>query len=200
MTGRTKPPPSTRPRSPVSPRSPTEWWDPSGPLAPLHRLNPMRLAYVKDADLPEFRSRPEGPACARRPDDPRRRLRWRAGHRAALPHGRRRSPGSTRPRRTWRSPPIMPARPASPIDYRAVTAEAQASGPERFDVVTILEVVEHVNDVPPSSPRAPRREARRHDDRRHDQPHHEGVAFLPSSAPNTCSAGCRAGPTATTSS
>src|SRR4051794_11428432 len=26
-----------------------EWWNPTGPLAPLHRLNPLRLAYVKDA-------------------------------------------------------------------------------------------------------------------------------------------------------
>ena len=25
-----------------------EWWDPNGKLAPLHRLNPLRLAYIRD--------------------------------------------------------------------------------------------------------------------------------------------------------
>lgn len=34
------------------------------------------------------------------------------------------------------------------IDYRAVTAEQLAEAGEQFDIVTILEVVEHVNDVP----------------------------------------------------
>src|SRR6202011_5966714 len=34
------------------------------------------------------------------------------------------------------------------IQYRAVTIEAQAALPGRFDVVTLLEVVEHVTDMP----------------------------------------------------
>ena len=34
------------------------------------------------------------------------------------------------------------------VDYRAVTIEAQAALPDRFDVVTLLEVVEHVTDMP----------------------------------------------------
>src|SRR5260370_27865171 len=25
-----------------------EWWDPNGKFAPLHRLNPLRLGYVRD--------------------------------------------------------------------------------------------------------------------------------------------------------
>jgi 2-polyprenyl-6-hydroxyphenyl methylase/3-demethylubiquinone-9 3-methyltransferase len=24
------------------------WWDPAGPMAPLHRMNPVRLAYIRD--------------------------------------------------------------------------------------------------------------------------------------------------------
>ena len=43
------------------------------------------------------------------------------------------------------------------IDYRATTAEALAAEGERFDVVLILEVVEHVTDVA-----ALRRRLRRH--------------------------------------
>ena len=25
-----------------------EWWDPSGKFAPLHRLNPLRIGYIRD--------------------------------------------------------------------------------------------------------------------------------------------------------
>ena len=38
-----------------------EWWNPSGPLAPLHRLNPLRLAYVKDAICGKFGRDPKDP-------------------------------------------------------------------------------------------------------------------------------------------
>src|ERR1700709_1440015 len=26
-----------------------EWWDPNGKMAPLHRINPLRLTYIRDA-------------------------------------------------------------------------------------------------------------------------------------------------------
>jgi 2-polyprenyl-6-hydroxyphenyl methylase/3-demethylubiquinone-9 3-methyltransferase len=25
-----------------------EWWDPAGKFAPLHRLNPVRIGYIRD--------------------------------------------------------------------------------------------------------------------------------------------------------
>src|SRR6478736_5207633 len=25
-----------------------DWWDPRGPMAPLHKFNPVRLAYIRD--------------------------------------------------------------------------------------------------------------------------------------------------------
>jgi 2-polyprenyl-6-hydroxyphenyl methylase/3-demethylubiquinone-9 3-methyltransferase len=31
-----------------------EWWDPNGKFAPLHRLNPVRLAFIRDAALRHF--------------------------------------------------------------------------------------------------------------------------------------------------
>src|SRR5919199_3506610 len=37
-----------------------DWWDPNGPMRALHRLNPVRLAYVRDE------------ACRRFGRDPRR--------------------------------------------------------------------------------------------------------------------------------
>src|SRR3954470_3953133 len=31
-----------------------EWWDPNGKMAPLHRINPLRLGYIRDAAGPQF--------------------------------------------------------------------------------------------------------------------------------------------------
>jgi 2-polyprenyl-6-hydroxyphenyl methylase/3-demethylubiquinone-9 3-methyltransferase len=25
-----------------------DWWDPNGPMRPLHRINPLRLAFIRD--------------------------------------------------------------------------------------------------------------------------------------------------------
>jgi 2-polyprenyl-6-hydroxyphenyl methylase/3-demethylubiquinone-9 3-methyltransferase len=30
------------------------WWDPNGPMRPLHRLNPVRLAYIRDRITAHF--------------------------------------------------------------------------------------------------------------------------------------------------
>src|SRR3954470_6045759 len=56
-----------RPASTVAPdevarfeRIACDWWDPDGPMRALHRLNPVRLAYIRDA------------ACRRFARDPRR--------------------------------------------------------------------------------------------------------------------------------
>src|SRR6185312_9528745 len=31
-----------------------EWWDPNGKMAPLHRINPLRLAFIRDAACRKF--------------------------------------------------------------------------------------------------------------------------------------------------
>ncbi|MGY4483659.1 2-polyprenyl-3-methyl-5-hydroxy-6-metoxy-1,4-benzoquinol methylase [Bradyrhizobium sp. LM3.2] len=31
-----------------------EWWDPNGKMAPLHRINPLRLGYIRDAACRKF--------------------------------------------------------------------------------------------------------------------------------------------------
>src|SRR5437868_5378440 len=31
-----------------------EWWDPKGKMAPLHKINPLRLAYIRDAACRKF--------------------------------------------------------------------------------------------------------------------------------------------------
>src|SRR5262249_60298770 len=31
-----------------------EWWDPRGKMAPLHKINPLRLTYIRDAAARKF--------------------------------------------------------------------------------------------------------------------------------------------------
>ena len=31
-----------------------EWWDPRGKMAPLHKLNPARLGYIRDVACRHF--------------------------------------------------------------------------------------------------------------------------------------------------
>ena len=31
-----------------------DWWDPKGPMRPLHRLNPVRLQYIRDQACRRF--------------------------------------------------------------------------------------------------------------------------------------------------
>ena len=30
------------------------WWDPRGKMAPLHKINPLRLSYIRDAACRKF--------------------------------------------------------------------------------------------------------------------------------------------------
>src|SRR5260370_31981543 len=52
---------STAPASTVDPaevakfsKLSNEWWDPNGKMAPLHRINPLRLTYIRDAACRKF--------------------------------------------------------------------------------------------------------------------------------------------------
>src|SRR5215469_14067832 len=56
--------PSTTPAAPGSTVDPAEiakfsklsqeWWDPKGKMAPLHKINPLRLGYIRDAACRKF--------------------------------------------------------------------------------------------------------------------------------------------------
>ena len=35
-----------------------EWWDPNGKMAPLHRINPLRLAWIRDTACRKFNRNP----------------------------------------------------------------------------------------------------------------------------------------------
>jgi len=122
------------------------WWDPEGPMRPLHRLNPTRLAYIRDRLAGHFgrdTKSAESLAGLRILD-----IGCGAGL-VAEPLARM---GATVTGIDPAPENIAAARhhaagAGRSIDYRATTAEALAAASESFDAVLILEVVEHVTDV-----------------------------------------------------
>ena len=38
-----------------------KWWDPEGPMAPLHKLTPLRVAWARDRIARRFQRDPQGP-------------------------------------------------------------------------------------------------------------------------------------------
>ena len=123
-----------------------EWWDPRGKFAPLHRLNPVRLGFIREQALARFGR----DAAARRPFEGLRLLdigcgggllsepMARLGFAVTAVDASEEGLGAAR---------AHAAEAGLAIDYRSATAEALlAEGAERFDMVLNMEVIEHVAD------------------------------------------------------
>jgi len=123
-----------------------QWWNPHGPMAALHRFNPVRLAYIRDGAAAHFNRDPKrldslaglrildigcggGILC-----EPLARL-------GASVVGADPSESNIAVARQHA------AQSGLAIDYRSTAAEALARAGESFDVVLAMEVVEHVTDV-----------------------------------------------------
>lgn len=123
-----------------------EWWDPRGKFAPLHRFNPVRLAFVRDQALYRFGRDPK----ARRPFEGLRLLDIGCGG-GLLSEPMTRLGfhvvGVDASERNIGTASAHAAEQGLQIDYRASTAEALvAAGEPLFDVVLNMEVIEHVAD------------------------------------------------------
>jgi 2-polyprenyl-6-hydroxyphenyl methylase/3-demethylubiquinone-9 3-methyltransferase len=118
------------------------WWDPAGPMAPLHKLNPVRLAYIRErvfaADQRKMRPF-EGLSIldvgcgAGLLSEPLARLGGRVV--AIDPAG----DGLEVARRRAEEAGLD-------IDYRKASLGELSGGKARFDLVAALEVLEHVPD------------------------------------------------------
>ena len=123
------------------------WWDPRGPMAPLHKLNPVRLAYIRDHVAEHFGRDPSKLGCLKG-------LRvLDIGCGAGLltePLTRlgAEMTGIDPAEKNIAAARTHAAESGAMIDYRDTTAEALAGAGEQFDVVLAMEVVEHVVDVP----------------------------------------------------
>jgi 2-polyprenyl-6-hydroxyphenyl methylase/3-demethylubiquinone-9 3-methyltransferase len=124
-----------------------EWWDPAGKFAPLHRFNPVRLAYLRDHLCERFGRDPR----SLRPLDGLRVLDIGCGggliseplaRMGAIVTGVDAAERNVQVARTHAEAEGLE------IDYRATTAEALVEAGAQFDAVVALEVVEHVADLP----------------------------------------------------
>lgn len=123
-----------------------EWWSPTGKFKPLHKFNPVRLAYIRDKAAENFSRNPK----TAKPLEGLRVLdigcgggllsepvaRMGAEVVGADPSEKNIGIASTHAKASGVA-----------VDYRAVTAEQLAEAGETFDIVLNMEVVEHVADV-----------------------------------------------------
>ena len=122
------------------------WWDARGPLAPLHRLNPTRIRYIRDTVAARLGRDPERP----RPLDGLTLLDIGCGGGLiAEPMVRlgARVTGIDAAAANIAAARLHAEAVGLDIDYRSEPVEALAGAGARYDVVLALEVVEHVADL-----------------------------------------------------
>jgi 2-polyprenyl-6-hydroxyphenyl methylase/3-demethylubiquinone-9 3-methyltransferase len=122
------------------------WWDPRGPMAPLHKLNPVRLGYIRDKVTAHFGRDPKKLDCLKG----LRMLDIGCGAGILSEPLARLSASMVGADPSEENIAVASAHAEDngvEVDYRATTAEALAEAGEKFDVVLAMEVVEHVNDV-----------------------------------------------------
>ena len=112
------------------------WWDPSGPMAPLHAMNPLRVGWI-DRRL------------RARSDEPGRVLDVGCGAGLAAEALARLGHdvlGIDAAGEAIRAAEAHAAGRGLPLAYRAAAAETLLAEGARFPAITALEVIEHVAD------------------------------------------------------
>ncbi|MTI42853.1 3-demethylubiquinone-9 3-methyltransferase [Roseibium hamelinense] len=124
-----------------------EWWNPAGKFKPLHKFNPVRLAYIKREVCRHFGRDPKAV-------DAFNGLRFLdigcGGGLLCEPMARLGADivGADASETNIKVARLHMEQSGLEIDYRAETAEKLEADGESFDVILNMEVVEHVSDVP----------------------------------------------------
>lgn len=122
------------------------WWDPAGAFRPLHRLNPVRLGFLRDRIADHY-------GRDARADRPLAGLSLLdigcGGGLISEPLARLGGAvtGIDASERNIGVASLHAGDSGLAIDYRATTAEALVGTGAQFDVVLALEIVEHVADL-----------------------------------------------------
>jgi len=123
-----------------------EWWNPRGKMAPLHKFNPVRLAFIRDQACAQFGREAKSLDCLNAltfldvgcgggiVSEPLARLGGKVT-------------GIDPAEVNIAAAKLHAEKSGLAIDYRATTVEALAETDAAFDVVIASEVVEHVADV-----------------------------------------------------
>lgn len=123
------------------------WWDPQGEMGPLHRMNPVRLSFLRAQAVRHFGL--DGAALT--PLAGLRVLDVGCGAGLLAEPLARMGAAVTGLDAAGESLAVARAHAAEgglTIDYRHASAEDLVAAGEQYDLVTALEVVEHVADVP----------------------------------------------------
>ena len=122
------------------------WWDTRGPMASLHKFNPVRLAYIRDKATERFGRDTKKLDCLKG-------IRMLdigcGGGILSEPLARlgARMVGADPSKENVAIASAHAKESGVDVDYRATTAEDLAAAGEKFDIVLAMEVVEHVVDV-----------------------------------------------------